>query len=93
MYEDHQFAEEITNYFDLIFTSQNASAPDVVSRALTPRISEATNRRLTSIPTATKIRNALFSIHPDKAPGADGFSACFFQANWTTIGDAIVKEV
>ena len=51
------------------------------------------NTTLTSIPTCTEIREDLFSIHPDKAPRPDGFSDCFFQSNWTTIGQAICREI
>lgn len=39
------------------------------------------------------MKTALFEIHPDKAPGPDGFSASFFQSNWTSIGPAITKEI
>lgn len=34
-----------------------------------------------------------FPIHPDKAPGPDGFSASFFQSNWSIVGPAICKEI
>lgn len=35
----------------------------------------------------------MFSIHPDKAPGPDGFSASFFQTNWDNLGHAITSEI
>ena len=35
----------------------------------------------------------MFSIHPDKAPGPDGFSANFFQSNWKAVGPAIIREI
>ena len=35
----------------------------------------------------------LCAIHPDKAPGPDGFSASFFQSNWDTVGPQIILEV
>lgn len=39
------------------------------------------------------IKTALVSIHPDKAPGLDGFSASFFQSNWDTTGPALIQEI
>lgn len=51
------------------------------------------NTALNSIPSAAEIKMACFSIHADKAPGPDGFSASFFQTNWDTINDQIIREV
>lgn len=51
------------------------------------------NSQLTTIPTILEIREAIFAIHPDKAPGPDGFSASFFQSNWDVVGPAITKEI
>ena len=45
------------------------------------------------IPTAAKIKEAVFSIHADKAPGPDGFAAGFFHTNWGAIGNDIVAEI
>ena len=43
--------------------------------------------------TPLEIKDAAFAIHPDKAPGPDGFSASFFQSNWKVVGPAIIKEI
>lgn len=51
------------------------------------------NDKLTKDPTPKEIQDAMFSIHGNKAPGPDGFSAGFFQANWNTVGPAIIEEV
>lgn len=44
-------------------------------------------------PSREEIRQVVFSIHADKAPGPDGFSSSFFQANWSVIGPAICQEI
>ncbi|CAA7062301.1 unnamed protein product [Microthlaspi erraticum] len=61
--------------------------------ALKPCISDDVNSHLTSIPTPDEIKQACFAIHPDKAPGPDGFSAGFFQANWDTVSSKIITEI
>ncbi|EEF38116.1 conserved hypothetical protein [Ricinus communis] len=32
-----------------------------------------------------EIREVVFSLHPDKAPGWDNFSTEFFQSNWDVV--------
>lgn len=64
-----------------------------MEKALKPCVSRDQNERLKQIPSAEEIKDATFAIHPDKAPGPDGFSACFFQANWDTVGPAVVDEI
>ena len=51
------------------------------------------NDQLVKAPTAEETKLAVFSIHSDKVPGPDGFSAGFFQANWKTVGEDIIREV
>lgn len=93
MFEKEQIISTITDYFQSIFTSSTQSCPDIVSHVIKPSISQAQNNRLISIPTGDEIKEALFSIHPDKAPGPDGFSASFFQTNWSIVESAIIKEI
>lgn len=47
----------------------------------------------TSQPSPEEIKHACFSIHADKAPGPDGFSASFFQSNWITVAPHVILEV
>lgn len=56
-------------------------------------VSEEDNNTLTLEPSNEEIKQAVFSIHADKAPGPDGFSASFFQVNWSSIGLAICQEI
>lgn len=80
-------------YFHNIFTASTSDCSEVISRAIQPSVSQATNDMLISIPSASEIKEALFSIHPNRAPGPEGFSANFFQSNWATVRYAIIKEI
>lgn len=51
------------------------------------------NSKLSEPYTGEEIRLALFQMHPDKAPGIDGFSALFYQKFWELIKDDIYAEV
>ena len=92
-YKEEEIASTIVKYFTDLFTSKEEEHKHIVEAAITPMISEENNEILISIPSANEIRAALFSIHSDKAPGPDGFSACFFQTNWETIKDEIISEI
>lgn len=43
--------------------------------------------------TEREISDALFQIGPLKAPGPDGFHACFYQRNWGVIKSDVVSAV
>ncbi|XP_056688734.1 uncharacterized protein [Spinacia oleracea] len=44
-------------------------------------------------PTGEEIREALFQMHPNKAPGPDGMHALFFQKFWGVIGGDVIRFV
>lgn len=43
--------------------------------------------------TEEEVKAALFDIHPEKAPGPDGFSGLFFRACWDTIKGDLMKAI
>lgn len=95
-HEEEQIAQVISDYFQNLFISQEDHGElraSIVEEAVTPCISQETNENLVRPPTPEEIRQACFAIHADKAPGPDGFSASFFQANWSTVGEKIVMEI
>ncbi|CAA7020450.1 unnamed protein product [Microthlaspi erraticum] len=93
MYEEDKIVQVINSYFQDLFITRSANCIETVSQALKPCISDSVNAMLIADPSPDEIKEALFSISPDKAPGPDGFSACFFQSNWLVMGIKIIQEV
>ena len=51
------------------------------------------NQRLMRIATEEEVREVLFMMHPEKAPGPDGMTALFFQHSWHIIKGDLVEMV
>ncbi|XP_042023111.1 uncharacterized protein LOC121770446 [Salvia splendens] len=48
---------------------------------------------LPETPSAEEVKNAVFDIYGDSAPGPDGFTALFYQACWATVGPDVVAAI
>ncbi|KAG7579243.1 Ribonuclease H domain [Arabidopsis thaliana x Arabidopsis arenosa] len=92
-YEEAQILKVISEYYQNLFSSQEGERTATIFEALSPCISETTNLSLIELPSPEEIKKACFSIHPDKAPGPDGFSASFFHTHWNTVGPQIIQEI
>lgn len=75
-------------YFDNLFKASAANYEQVVSQ-IEPKISTYENSRLLEPFTIDEFRVALFQMHPDKAPGPDGYNPAFFQRFWPTMGNEV----
>ena len=93
VHKEEEIVQVIGEYFDQLFTSSPGERSATVNRALHSIITPEDNATLTSVPSATEIKDSAFSIHADKAPGPDGFSAGFFHTHWDEIGPDIVREI
>ena len=51
------------------------------------------NAFLWAIPNILEVKQALFSLRANKAPGLDGFSTFFFQVYWEVVKMNVVKAV
>ena len=51
------------------------------------------NRKLIRPIYETEIKEAVFSMHPNKAPGPDGMSPFFFQRFWNIIKNDVIRAV
>ncbi|XP_021979802.1 uncharacterized protein LOC110875918 [Helianthus annuus] len=43
--------------------------------------------------TREEVKNAMFSIGENKAPGPDGYTSAFFKNSWEIVGDEVTKAI
>ena len=61
-------------------------------RNLQPKVTGRMNHFLTQKVSPDEVKEAIFSINPDSAPGADGMCGFFFQSYWDIVGEQITNE-
>lgn len=54
---------------------------------ISPMVNDEINADLIRPFDIEEFRQALFQMHPDKAPGPDGFNLAFFQKFWNLLKD------
>ncbi|CAM8996214.1 unnamed protein product [Rhodiola kirilowii] len=77
-----------TTYFQNLFSSNMGISEDELRAALShiPRkVTDYHNSLLAAPYTEREVTEALFQLHPSKAPGLDGFHAGFFHKNWSVV--------
>ncbi|PNX78269.1 CNGC5-like protein, partial [Trifolium pratense] len=78
------------NYFDQLFKS-NPSSHDPILSLIAPKITQDDNDQLVRPITREELKEALFQMHPDKAPGPDGFNPAFYQHFWDLCGNDVFE--
>ena len=78
-------------YFVNIFQKQGGVFSPVID-VIHSSISTVDNDKLTEPFTKAEFRSAIFSMHPDKCSGPDGYSPGFYQHFWNLCSDDIFKE-
>jgi hypothetical protein len=78
-------------YFVDLFQKQNNTTLPVIN-VIRQSISASDNEFLTAPFSKADFRDAMFSMHPDKCLGHDGFIPDFYQHFWNLCSDDIFKE-
>lgn len=72
-------AEVAIDYFSNLFTTSHPPSFEPVFQSMPTRVTETMNRSLTAEITKEEVREAIFSIQADSAPGPDGMTGLFFS--------------
>ncbi|KAL8100581.1 hypothetical protein AgCh_032729 [Apium graveolens] len=84
--------EVMEDYFRNIFSTTGVELEEIM-REIPNRITENHNKWLLEVVRPEEVKEALFSMNPNKAPGLDGFTPGFYQKCWSIIGKDVVETV
>lgn len=92
-WSDAAKAEVASSYFSELFKSSNPRSYAPVFQSMAPKVTQSMNDVLISEVSKEEVREAMFSIKHESAPGPDGMTAAFFQNYWDFVGDDITREI
>ncbi|CAN7044661.1 unnamed protein product [Brassica rapa subsp. trilocularis] len=92
-WSDGAKAEVAVTYFTDLFRSSNPKPYGPAFVSFAPKVSAEMNVTLMRRVSNEEVKEALFSINADSAPGPDGMTGIFFQKYWGIIGDQVTKEI
>jgi AraC-like DNA-binding protein len=78
------------DYFADLFTADLGVCPNQILNHVVPKINDEMNEGLCKELPEKEIADAMFQMRPLKAPGLDGFPACFYQRHWDTMSKDVV---
>lgn len=80
----------ITDYFDQL---SNSCCPNgrLSERENVNQITEMENVELEAEISYEEVKEAVFSMYPEKSPGLDGLNPAFYRSYWSIVGRDVVK--
>ena len=87
---NHGHQDLIVDYFKDVFTSRGSDNAENLSN-VNRKITEEHNQYLLRLFDVKEVREAVFSMHPNKSPRTDGMSPGFFQAYWGIPGEEVIR--
>ena len=90
---DAQLKSYITQFYKDLFGPKDVSDITLEEDRIQdiPQLSREENELLTSEFTVSEVKDAVFQMEHNKAPGPDGFPAEFYQVFWEVIKDDLMS--
>ena len=90
---DDQVPNAFVSYFTSFLGQEGSILPldesDFITSTLDPNVALYMIRDVTP----SEVKDAIFSMGDDKAPGPDGYSAAFFKGAWDIVSEDVTKAV
>ncbi|VFQ60212.1 unnamed protein product [Cuscuta campestris] len=80
----------IEHFFNQFNNRKSVSMSPILAY-INPTITEEDNNLLTMIPSDEEIKNTVWSLSPDSAPGPDGYNGHFFKFCWEIIHKDVIS--
>lgn len=93
LFEEHAIANYFETNFEELFSSDYSNHSPDIEDLISPCITEEENNFLSKIPLEEEIKESVWSLHPLKSPGSDGFFGIFYRKFWETIKEKVVRFV
>ncbi|GAU17760.1 hypothetical protein TSUD_171480 [Trifolium subterraneum] len=89
----HRMAKIKTSSKMITSLQDGEQEPLLVDEVIPKIITEDINSLISMLPSHQEIKNAVFALNKDSAPGPDGFGAFFFQQYWEIVKNDVCNAV
>lgn len=88
-----EIADAGVRFFHDLFSVDNTTEDLQALNIIKKVINNDDNNFLMSTPSTQEVKDNIFSIDPDSAPGPDGLSGRFYQTAWSVVGNDVHRAV
>ena len=96
VYESAKIKEEAISFFQEVLNGRSSSpypGKAYLKQFVNKGILRSQFDLLAAPVTSIEVKEALFSIQPNKASGSDGFNALFFRRTWHILGEDLSRAI
>jgi len=90
-----QISDHVVQYYKNLFCTNSVVLQDplLVHEVIPSLVDDNVNTMLIMLPSHSEIKNAVFDLNKEVAPGPDGFGAFFFQTYWDIVSRDVFNAV